>query len=230
MKSLYYKNNLTFKLSITGILLSISLLALYFSHTLLNWPIFTLGLKVDLSTLFILPIFMVSGIYFGILALIIRFVLGPFIIFQGIESTSLQAQYFSHFIFLLSSIIFLFTFTFLDWIANKKDLQAKKNKKKLFLHLLISVLTTTFLMSILNGFWITPTYFYIFRLTESSSYFATLNKWSQIADNFGAKNFDYWGFIALAYIPFNLLNFAITSLLSVPLYFVITNFFKKNGK
>lgn len=247
MSGIYYHRNITFKISVTGILLSISLLFLYISHTLIPWPIFpAIGLKVDLSTLFILPIFMLAGVWLGFVALTIRFVLGPFIV----PNLPVNIGYFAHFVFLLASLIFILSFLASDYLLNltKKEivitngdeisssndiLVKKRNTKKrhimLILSLIISILATSLIMTLLNGYFITPVFFNLYGLTSAITYADLEPVWTNISHSIKVSNLSYWGFIFTLYFPFNLVNFLITSILAMPLYFVIKTFKKRRG-
>ncbi|MBG0730869.1 MPN527 family putative ECF transporter permease subunit [Mycoplasma sp. 'Moose RK'] len=222
-KSLYWKNNYTFKIAIGGILLSLSLIFFIFSHNYFSWPFFQLlGLKFDLSTLFLVPIFLIADIRIGIYCLIIRFGIGPWLIFN--HSGGIGIIYFGHFVLLLASTIYIFSFLFFYWVSLKLKL---KVKFAIAIALLDAILITSFIMTLLNGVLITPVYLKLYKITDSISLNNILVKWSEISKKFGGIKLSYWSFIFAAFFPFNLANFVVESALAFPLYIVITAFIKK---
>lgn len=86
-------------------------------------------------------------------------------------------------------------------------------------------------MTYLNGILITPVYLRLFKLTDSISFLATIEKWDEVSKNFlGDLKLPYWTFILSVYTPFNLANFSLESILALPIYVIVDHFLKKRIK
>ncbi|WP_434327264.1 MPN527 family putative ECF transporter permease subunit [Mesomycoplasma hyopneumoniae] len=227
--SIFWRSNLNFKLTVAGILLSLSIIFLIFSHNYFNWPFFqNLGLKVDLSTLFFIPIFLISGFGIGIICLLIRFLIGPRLIFNTFGG--IDIVYFGHFILFLASSIYIFSFLSFRFLLKKIFINSKKTKTFIILALIFAVLVTTFLMTYLNGVLITPVYFKLYKITESISLLKMIEHWSEIREKFGGLKLSYWTFILSAFAPFNLANYSLESFLALPICIIADYFLSKRVK
>ncbi|WP_215742811.1 MPN527 family putative ECF transporter permease subunit [Mesomycoplasma hyorhinis] len=231
-----------FNLTITGVFLALSLIFFLLSHQkFFTWPIASsIGLKIDLSTLFILPIFVSASIAYGIVALIIRFILGPFLN----PSISLEIDYFGNFILLFSSCIFIFLFLSFRYVFGFKkeaktqiiteDYKYKFDKKqaiKLMLNLLVSTFITSIILTIFNAFFFTPVFFKLFKLTDNINPIDLAQQWltNKKFKSFSLSlNYFVWAFVL--YFPFNLVNFTITSILFYGIYLVMIKSHSKMKK
>lgn len=224
--SISWNSNFNFKIAITGILFSLSLLFFIFSHNYFSWPFFqNLGLKFDLSTLFLVPIFLLGNFYLGFCCLLVRFAIGPWLIFNHFGG--IDIIYFGHFVLFLASIIYIFSFLGFRYLFIKIFKNFAKIKRFIILSLIISTLTTSLMMTFLNGILIFPVYLKLFNIIDSVSLNLVYKKWDDIQKSFSENaNFSYWSFIFSVFIPFNLANFAIQSILAFPIYMIIEHFHK----
>ncbi|QJB71055.1 MPN527 family putative ECF transporter permease subunit [Mycoplasma sp. 1654_15] len=239
-----FHKSTVFNITVSGVFLALSLIFFVLSHQkFFTWPVVSsIGLKVDLSTLFILPIFVIANTLCGVAVLVIRFVLGPFIV----PSASLDIDYFGNFILLFSSAIFIFLFLLLNKFIFKNEgkqsisteSQCSNSKKKLyknlFLNLLCSTIVTSLLLTILNALFFTPVFFKLYKLTNNISPIDLAKKWNtdKVLKTFSLSlNYFLWAFVL--YFPFNLVNFTVTSILFFGMYTVIVknhSKLKKNFK
>ncbi len=82
-------------------------------------------------------------------------------------------------------------------------------------------------MTFLNGILIFPVYLKLFNIIDSVSLNLVYKKWDDIQKSFSENaNFSYWSFIFSVFIPFNLANFAVQSVLASPIYMIIEHFHK----
>ncbi|AJR12233.1 Uncharacterised protein [Mesomycoplasma dispar] len=228
--SIFWRSNFNFKLSVAGILFGLSLVFFIFSQNYFSWPFFqNLGLKVDLSTLFFIPIFLISGFWIGFTCLLIRFLVGPWLSFNSYGG--IDIIYFGHFILFFASCIYIFSFLFFRFLFRNFLPNSQKTKTIIILALIFAILVTAFLMTYLNGILITPVYLRLFKLTDSISFLATIEKWDEVSKNFlGDLKLPYWTFILSVYTPFNLANFSLESILALPIYVIVDHFLKKRIK
>ncbi|WP_069098877.1 MPN527 family putative ECF transporter permease subunit [Mesomycoplasma ovipneumoniae] len=224
--SISWNSNLNFKIAFTGILFSLSLIFFSFSHNYLSWPFFqTLGLKIDLSTLFLVPIFLLGNFWLGFCSLLARFLIGPWLVFNRFGG--IDIIYFGHFVLFLASIIYIFSFLGFRYLFIKIFKNFAKIKRFIILSLIISTLTTDLMMTFLNGILIFPVYLKLFNIIDSVSLNLVYKKWDGIQKSFSENaNFSYWSFIFSVFIPFNLVNFAVPSILAFPIYMIIEHFHK----
>ncbi|MFU0909428.1 MPN527 family putative ECF transporter permease subunit [Mesomycoplasma ovipneumoniae] len=224
--SISWNSNYNFKIAITGILFSLSLLFFIFSHNYFSWPFFqNLGLKFDLSTLFLVPIFLLGNFYLGFWCLLVRFAIGPWLIFNHFGG--IDIIYFGHFVLFLASVIYIFSFLGFRYLFIKIFKNFDKIKRFIILSLIISTLTTSLMMTFLNGILILPVYLKLFKAISSLSLDLVYKGWDDIQKKFlGTENFSYWSFIFSVFIPFNLANFAFQSVLAFPIYIIIEHFHK----
>ncbi|WP_341494747.1 MPN527 family putative ECF transporter permease subunit [Mesomycoplasma ovipneumoniae] len=213
-------------MAITGILFSLSLLFFIFSHNYFSWPFFqTLGLKFDLSTLFLVPIFLLGSVWLGFLCLLVRFVIGPWLIFNHFGG--IDIIYFGHFVLFLASVIYIFSFLGFRYLFIKIFKNFAKIKRFIILSLIVSTLTTSLMMTFLNGVLILPVYLKLFKAISSVSLDLVYKGWDNIQKELlKTENFSYWSFIFSVFIPFNLANFAFQSVLASPIYMIIEHFHK----
>ncbi|WP_408631344.1 MPN527 family putative ECF transporter permease subunit [Mesomycoplasma neurolyticum] len=215
-----YNKNIIHKITLTGILTCLSLIGIFISK-FIPWPLFSIiGLKIDISFLFIFVIFFVTDFKFGIIALITRFLLGPFITMNFD-----LIGWLGHGILLFSNGFFIFIF-FLSLFLLKKI--KKLNKKIIFLIAsFLSIITTSLIMTILNFLFFSPLFFGMYKITDGYFLDSTLNKWTKIS-NYFKTNLSFINFCFILYLPFNFTNFTLTILFSALLNKIIDN--KRNKK
>ncbi|MXR05754.1 MPN527 family putative ECF transporter permease subunit [Mesomycoplasma flocculare] len=228
--SIFWRSNLNFKLSVAGILFALSLIFFIFSHNYFSWPLFqNLGLKVDLSTLFFIPIILISGFWIGFCCLLIRFWIGPWLIFNRFGG--IDIIYFGHFILFFASCVYIFSFLFFQFLIKKIFINWQRPKTIIVLALILAVLVTSFLMTYLNGILFTPVYLRLYKLTDSFSLLSAIEKWDDISKKLtGGLKLSYWTFIWSVFPIFNLTNFSLESFLALPIYIIVDHFLQKKFK
>ncbi|MBN3535118.1 MPN527 family putative ECF transporter permease subunit [Mycoplasma procyoni] len=193
----YFKEKKVYNIALSGLLSALSLIALFFSSIIPAFPPFNiLGLKVDLSLIFIIIIFFKTNIYYGLASFLIRFLIGPFLSVSSFDPT----LYFGHFILLITGTIYVFWLLFF----------VKMIKVNLLASLIIATFLTALIMTLLNIFFITPLYFNILKFTDGPFINSTLQTWDASLKKY-FLNWNYFLAFFVAYFPFNLVNFSITS-------------------
>ncbi|WGI36821.1 MPN527 family putative ECF transporter permease subunit [Mesomycoplasma lagogenitalium] len=205
-----YNNNYVFSITLTGVMLSLALISLFISNYLI-WPFGQyFGLKFDLSIIFILPLFISIKKHYGLIALFIRFILGP-IITGNIDISG----YLGHFILLISNFIYIYSFL----LFNKLFFS-----KKVICSIILAILITTVIITLLNILFFTPLFFYIFKMVNSISFIEIAQNWSQISN----EKFNYYWFTLIIYGTFNLFSFSIASIFLYYMQFFILKKQKKS--
>ncbi|MDW2924700.1 hypothetical protein R7Y11_00620 [Mesomycoplasma ovipneumoniae] len=161
----------------------------------------------------------------GFLCLLVRFAIGPWLIFNHFGG--IDIIYFGHFVLFLASVIYIFSFFGFRYLFIKIFKNFAKIKRFIILSLIVSTLTTSLMMTFLNGVLILPVYLKLFKAISSVSLDLVYKGWDDIQKKFlGTENFSYWSFIFSVFIPFNLANFAFQSVLASPIYMIIEHFHK----
>ncbi|WP_033160969.1 MPN527 family putative ECF transporter permease subunit [[Mycoplasma] collis] len=220
-KNLKYDNNQIFNVALTGLLLSFSLIALFISKYL-GWLVFPeIGLKFDLSFLFIFAIFYFVNHYYGFIALIIRFIFGPFI-----TVNSDVVGWIGHFILFTSNLIFIIIFFLLNFLLKKIN-----NYKKKFIVFSVAIISTSLIMTFLNYFLFTPLYFKIFGLSDGFFFNDTIKAW-EIKKQLFKTSLNFLEFCLILFLPFNLTVYTFSSIFIIfIILFVEKNYnLKKIGK
>ncbi|MCP4336671.1 MAG: hypothetical protein GY679_02340 [Mycoplasma sp.] len=214
----YKDTSLNHKIAFTGIFFA---LAIILQSVAKFMPFASTFIKINLSLIFILPIFYFAGMKFGISALILRTISGfgieMFIITvnppdkEHINLFSIEAILFGHFILLLSSasaIFFMYCFS----AAFSK---IKKHNYKLLLISIFTTFTTTIFLTILNMIFLTPAYFAIIS-HKSFSVSEAIKTYNYVTEfYFFIKN--YWAGTFVVYFTGNLVKFSIIYIIYFPL-------------
>ena len=139
-----YYSKTNFKIALTGVMLSLALLFQYLSNLM---PLVPHLMNINLSLIFIVPIFFLGDYKFGMIALLIRFVIGP-LIGKGYTGPEMIG----HSILLLSGFVFIH----LLLVANK--LRGIKNRYGMYISIFLIVVLSSLIMTILNGVLFVPLY------------------------------------------------------------------------
>ncbi|ADE19561.1 MPN527 family putative ECF transporter permease subunit [Mycoplasma crocodyli] len=226
--------NITIKITLTGFLLGLTLLFNYLGTFMSFFGTF---LKFDLSLIFVFATFAFVGRWYGICVLLLRFILGP--LMSASVSAVTPDKWLGHFILLTNHVIYIicfFTFYSLfkkQFIKNQvnneliNDQESKTlhlSKKQFYLRLsivlLISIFITSLIITTLSTFIFNPIYFWILNklgyipvALESPSYLSLIKVYDPKLKIFFFYISNYTlGSYAL-FIPFNLLNLTINSII-----------------
>ena len=213
-----YKGRSTIqKMALTGVFFGLVILFQYLERFM---PFAGTFIKLNFSLLFILPIFYFAGPSYGILVMILRFVIG--LSMKGEWGSMIGIV--SHLILFISTliaIIFMYIYSFaFNGIKNH-------NKKNIYISI-ATVLSSSITLTILNGIWFTPMYL--------SSYDNNLKNMFNIKNaidvykinefykfHFGIHN--YWLGIIAVYFSGNLLKFSLIYFINYPLSKVIRHYY-----
>lgn len=198
-----------FPLVFSSLMLSLSLICAMISNVI---P-FVFGasfLRFDVGIAFISMAFFVSGWKYGLLVLLSNFIIHPFLPGTNIGFIEL---------FLIGKTIFFITCSFYVLTTFIGFKIIKKNNS--FFVFLISIITTTTVMTALNGLIFTPIFLNLISNGGLSMNFIELME--QYKSSFLPSLFiapDYWGGIVLVYGSFNLVSLSVNS-------FILSSLFKK---
>ena len=197
-----------FDIVFTGIMLSFVVIFQYLEH-LMPW----LGgaLKINLSLIFIIMSWLISGYPWMFLLLLIRFVIGP--AFSSLSYTNVGL--YSSFILLFSESAFLLFFIISYYIIK---LFIKNEVLFLCLVLIVSTIITSLFLTMMNGLWISPVFWHLFN-PQIPLYPGIINYYH---DNTSLHTFlygipNYWAGIWSIMGTGNLLKFTIISLCIFPI-------------
>lgn len=212
MKSFSYKNITIKNILYNAVILSLAILIDFFSSTFLFFP-FANFLKFNLALICIFFSYKKTNILYAITISIILFLIGPMYGSKGYDLAGILG----HFLLFLSQFIFLMTFYVLEKILllNKKNKANKISLKKSTAFLFISILITTIILTNINIFWSTPTYFRLLNIIKSEKNKTLLQV---VIDNYQTKfkllffnlnNYFLGTFVV--FLTFNLSNLFINS-------------------
>ncbi|EFF41138.1 MPN527 family putative ECF transporter permease subunit [Mycoplasmopsis alligatoris] len=216
--------NITIKITLTGMLLGLTLLFNYLSAFM---PFAGTFLKFDFSLIFVFVTFYFVGFRYGIILLVIRFLLGP--LMGGAPTAD---KWLGHAILLLTHATFVLFFYLMYKIliihskcnlVNEYYLNSPISQKKYKFYYLkliaifaISILITSVLITSASTFIFNPLYFWIYKNLfgfghiQEPTYRSLLESYEEYRlFFFGIKPYAL-GSYAL-FIPFNLLNLSINS-------------------
>ncbi|MGZ9428376.1 MPN527 family putative ECF transporter permease subunit [Mycoplasma sp. 1012] len=201
----YSKERVVFSIVFTAIFLCLSLIALFVSKYI-AWPLGDFGLKIDLSIIFIFPIAFFLHYRYTLIALLIRFLLGP-VIQLNIDATG----YLGHFILLVANLIFIFSF----FLFKKLFEKIIKNKNWfIILSLVLSIIVTTIVITTLNIFVFNWPYFYLYGIKMSYEEYLT----------------KYFTVSLITFIPFNLANYLLSSILTFGIIVFLETYYKNHRR
>lgn len=222
-----YKNRtINQRIAITGVFLGLTILFHFLEKFM---PFGGTFIKINLSLLFILPIFYFAGPFFGISVICIMFGIG----FALSTEPTIQ-RIVSQFILLFatfSTIGFMYLYSF---VFSKIE----NHNKKVLLISISTVISITFLLTFLNAIWFTPMYMWAFG---KDSNFKIVNHPFDIPSaikmysefpfyrlaHFGIPN--YWGGIFAVYITGNLVKFGVIYALYYPLSKVLRQYLNRSS-
>lgn len=178
-------------------------------------------IKFNFSLLFILPIFYFAGPLYGILVILLRFIMG-ITMKGGWASLPIIT---SHLILLVStSVAIIFMYIYSSFFSKVKN----HNKKNIYISV-ATVLSTALVLTLLNAIWFTPmyissfppynTYRYMFDIPKAINAY---NTWMK-PFHFGIPN--YWGGIFAVYLAGNIIKFTLVYLVNYPLSKVIRHYY-----
>ncbi len=192
------------KMAFTGIFLGLVLLLQFLSKYM---PFADTYINLNLSLLFILPIFYYSGPLWGVLVLLLRLVLGP-----TISGTGYAMQFMvAHFILFMCSTVTII----LMYIFSSMFSKMKKHNLKVILIIMSTLITTSLILTMLNQILFTPLFWYSFKFTKTFSisesikvyqfvkikFFMIPNYWAGTFATYFAGNLAKYGIIFLCYFP-----------------------------
>nr|WP_156933786.1 hypothetical protein [Mycoplasma simbae] len=170
-------------------------------------------LKFNLSLIFILANFVISGFWWGLLILFLLFALGPSYSSLGYEPAGLLG----HGMLLISQASFIFVFLLSRQIIQKytknESLSIKKQILKLLISLTIASIIASAFLIIINLFISTPAFFYLLKFAPDAK-FTTIA--TMYHDNFRPLFFfipNYYLGAGVVFGVFNLLNYSINSII-----------------
>ncbi len=194
------------KITFTGIFLGLVLLLQFLSKFMLFADTY---IKLNLSLLFILPIFYYAGFIWGSLSLILRFLMGPTISGMGYSTIEITG----HFILLICSIVTIAFMYLFSSLFNK----LKKHNTKVILITVSTWICTSLVLTFLNQIFFTPLYWYVYEYTDNFSisqsidvyqypivkikFFMIPNYWAGTFATYLAGNLTKYGIIFICYLP-----------------------------
>lgn len=208
----------TKKIAITSVFLSLAMIFSFLS-TLMPLPFLASFLNLNLSSIFLAIIMLLVNFYYSVFAIFITSLLvfanpGP-ALWVGV-----LVNFFSNLIFI--SVLYLVNKLFINKIFDKDNCQEIKHNSGLNLKWhyaseIIAVITTSFILSTLNGLIFTPLFWYSARLLiglSSPSFIEAMRIYNSSQSSsilmLGIPN--YWAGIYALYMAFNLFNFSICSI------------------
>jgi riboflavin transporter FmnP len=148
----YKSRGIVFKISFTGIMLALVILFQFLEQFT---PFFGTFVKLNFSLLFILPVFYFAGPQYGIMVLLGRFFIGPALSKYSYAPFENVAQ----FILLFCSVIVIITMYIFSSLFKK----IKSHNLKVILISSLTVLTSSIILTVINGLFFTPLYFKTYR-------------------------------------------------------------------
>ncbi|CAM9109414.1 MPN527 family putative ECF transporter permease subunit [Mycoplasma todarodis] len=208
------------KVAFTGVFLGLVLLLQFLSRFM---PFADTYIKLNLSLLFILPIFYYAGPLWGILVLILRLTLGPAI--SGLGYTI--QEFTGHFILFMCSMITIGLMYIFSGLFSKMKL----HNVKVILIVTSTLLTTSLILTFLNQVLFTPLFWSAFKFTDGFS----LKQSIKLYDNpiVKAKFFmipNYWAGTFATYLAGNLVKYGIIFMCYIPMSKVLRSHITRNNK
>ncbi|MDI4567687.1 MAG: hypothetical protein E7Y34_01220, partial [Mycoplasma sp.] len=147
---IYKLKSLNFRILICSLLFCLSFLLDIFFH-LPFLTSFSLGfVKINLSLIFVFPIFYYSGPIFGLLILALQFLITSFfdLSYGADQIAGVEALFFSHFIKFISNL----TTILMMYIFSKVVyyLHLKSHNQRLFIVFILTIIFSSLLISLLN--------------------------------------------------------------------------------
>ncbi len=192
------------KIAFTGIFLGLVLLLQFLSRYM---PFADTYININLSLLFILPIFYYSGLFWGILVLLLRLFLGP-----TISGTGYATQFMvGHLILFICSVVTIV----LMYIFSSVFSKMQRHNLKVILIIISTLITTSLILTILNQIFFTPLFWYSYGFTKTFSisqsievyqvvkikFFMIPNYWVGTFVTYFLANLTKYGIIFLCYFP-----------------------------
>ena len=185
-------SRLNFKIALTGMLLGVAMLFQYLSQFM---PLVLGLMDINLSFIFIVPIFFLADYKFGMIALLIRMILGP-----AIQKGYTSPEMIGHF------VLFVTSFIFIHLLLLAKKLKVIKNKYAMYISIVSVVILTSLIMSLLNGVLFIPLYEWSFG---NGFMWPFGNQFSNKIFAWGIEN--YWAVVFAIFTTGNLINLSISS-------------------
>ena len=197
-----------FDITLTGTMLALVVVFQYLEQFM---PWLGGALKINLSLVFIIMSWMISGYPWMIFLLLVRFVIGPSASLFSYTSIGIYSSFillFSEAVFLINFIMFFYIFNFI----------IKNEMLGLILILLCSTIVTTLFLTLMNGLWISPIYWHLFA-PSIPLYPKIINYYHNTSGLHMYLFFipNYWEGIWLVMGTGNLLKFAIVSICLFPI-------------
>ncbi|AIA29449.1 hypothetical protein MCFN_01520 [Mycoplasmopsis californica] len=210
---MYWSSQIVKKIVLTGLLLALSIIGDFFGKFL---P-FNSFLKFNLSLIFTLSAFRFIGISWGMIVVFSLMILGPTYSSAGYTDIGILG----HALLLLAQTTFiLFYLLFYKLITVHFRLKHHSTRVKAELianpiALIIATILATVFMIVVNVFFATPTYFYLFKAIKSPNFVTLAAQYDSKFKGlfFGIPNY-YLG-SSVVYGLFNISNYAINSVLIV---------------
>ncbi|WKX02612.1 MPN527 family putative ECF transporter permease subunit [Candidatus Mycoplasma mahonii] len=189
-----YKN-INFRIAFAGIFLGGGLLFQFLSKFM---PLVPQLMDINLSLVFIVPIFFISGYWMGMMTLIIKYILGP-AIGRGYNPPEMIGQ----------TILFVAGLLFIHLLLIAQKARLIKNKYGMYIGITIITLFSSFIMTTLNGVLFVPLYF--MAASDEPFKFGSYNiSWGNVTQ--------YWAVIYLVYLTGNIINYGLTSLTLIAIF------------
>ncbi|MBU4690107.1 hypothetical protein KQ874_00085 [Mycoplasma sp. ES3157-GEN-MYC] len=204
---MYWNNRITIKITLAGLMLALAIVC----DLIGQFIPFNGFLKFNLSLIFTLASFRFIGIWWGILVLLIMLFIGPSYSAFGYDILGLLG----HGMLIVSQAIFiLFYLIFYNYLT-----KLLKNKKPFKVELISNLASlslanvcATIALVIINVFVVTPLYFYLFKVIKTPGFTEMVNSYDKVKGLFFYIP-NYLLASTIVYGTFNLVNFAINSIL-----------------
>lgn len=196
------------KITFTGMMLSLVLLFQFLEKFM---PLGFGYVNINITLLFILPVFYLNGFWYGVGVLLLRFGLGPLVSSGNYSTLNMVSQ----FVLLACesiAILYMFLFSHLfDFI--------KKHILKLVVISSATIIATSITAALLNGMLFTPLYWYVLGYIESPTISNAMEAYPYAKELYFFIP-SYWPAMFGVYITANIIKFSIIYVAYIPMSFV----------
>ncbi|WP_235732231.1 MPN527 family putative ECF transporter permease subunit [Mycoplasmopsis primatum] len=201
---IYYSDNVTLKLTYTGILLAITILVNFISSKFFTVP-FAPFLKFDLALVVIVATATWIELKYAFLIIILLFIIGPS---YGSMGYSLQGIL-GRLILATSQILFTIFFSLFYKLISKIK---KLSKIKIIFSLFVALINTTIALTALNIFAFNPWFFKLYGMlgTKPGTYQSMVSEYNKFKPFF-LNLPNYFLGALVVYFAFNIINLSLNS-------------------
>ena len=207
-----YTNNINFKISFSGMMLGLMILFQFLEKFM---PIGGLYMSMNISIIFVVASIYITGYWWAILLLILRFAIGP-AVGLGYDLT----QVWSHTILLISGFIYMNLFIiFHRYVFRKLD-----SKLNLLLTGVITIISSSLIMAMLNGVILSPIYWQLLGYTKHPSISEAKTAYSYVYEVAFLGIPNYWAGMLTAFGLGNLAKYTVTTICFIALWKVVKHY------